>query len=177
MNKLHPGVKWSFRFSGLVGLIPFVILVIYLFNIARVAIFAVSRANGDTSASFVSGFLWMIPVALIIGLIFIEIYARLAYSNWAYEFSDNNLKIERGIIWKRYSNVPYDRVQNVDIQRGIFARMLGFSTVDIQTAGAAYGGRGASKSEGHIPGVSVSDAENIRDFVMKKISKKSSGGL
>jgi membrane protein YdbS with pleckstrin-like domain len=124
-----------------------------------------------------------IIVLLIYGLFFIlsiiiiaEIYARMAYKRWFYEFTDSNLKLERGIIWKRYSNVPYERVQNVDIHRGILARMLGFSSVMIQTAGYSGAGRGMH-TEGYLPAVDIDAAEKIRDFLMKKISKRSSGGL
>ena len=90
-----------------------------------------------------------------------------------------NLKLERGIIWKKCSNIPYERVQNVDIHRGIIARMNGFSTVDIQTAGLhmSYGQRGGARSEGHIPAVAIEHAEKIREFVMHKVSRKSSGGM
>jgi membrane protein YdbS with pleckstrin-like domain len=107
----------------------------------------------------------------------------MAYNRWFYEFTKDNLKIERGIIWKRYSNVPYERVQNVDIRRGIIARMLGFSSVMIQTAGysgAAPGwqmrfGRArynsAMNTEGYIPAVDTEGAEKIRDFLMKRIGR------
>ena len=103
----------------------------------------------------------------------------MAYNRWFYEFTPTELKLERGIIWKRYSNIPYDRVQNVDIHRGIIARITGFSTVEIQTAGfhMSSGRHGGARSEGHIPGVSIEAAEKIREFVMKKISHRSKGGL
>jgi len=176
MHKLHPGAKWNFRLSGLVALIPLVIGLVYVINFARIAMFAVSRASGDAAASLsIGGSLLILVIALIVALICVEIYARLSYNNWEYEFTDMNLKLERGIIWKKYSNIPYERVQNVDIRRGIIARMLGFSTVDIQTAGASYSPRGGARSEGHIPAVGVKHAEEIREFVMHKISRKHSG--
>ena len=107
-----------------------------------------------------------------------EVYARMAYNRWFYEFTDTNLRIERGIIWKRYSNVPYERVQNVDITRGIIARILGFSSVNIQTAGYSIPARGyRGQSEGYIPAVDRDHAEKIREFLMKKIHKKSKQGL
>ena len=69
----------------------------------------------------------------------------------------------------------------------VIARIFGFSTVDIQTAGASgnqtgyvrYGSRGRyrPRGEGYIPGVSVKHAEEIQAFVIKKISKKQGSGL
>lgn len=95
-----------------------------------------------------------------------------------YEFTSNQLRVERGIIWKRYSNIPYQRIQNVDITRGIIARICGFSSVNIQTAGYSMpaNGRGVH-SEGYLPAVSVKEAEQVREFLMKEISKNNKSGL
>jgi len=173
-TQLHPGARWLFRLRGYFG--AFMLMIFggwFIFP----ALFAVLGIKSITNLS------GAIIVLLIYGLFFIlsiiiiaEIYARMAYKRWFYEFTDSNLKLERGIIWKRYSNVPYERVQNVDIHRGILARMLGFSSIMIQTAGYSGAGRGAS-TEGHLPAVDIDAAEKIRDFLMKKISKRSSGGL
>ena len=92
----------------------------------------------------------------------------MAYKRWFYEFTKEGLKLERGIIWKRYSNIPYERIQNVDVHRGIIARTFGFSSVIIHTAGYS----GQAVAEGNIPAVSVQEAEKLRTFVMNKITKK-----
>ncbi len=173
-TQLHPGARWLFRFRGYFGAI---ILMMFGGWFIFPALFALL---GIKSVTNLSG---AIIVFLIYGLFFIftiiiiaEIYARMAYNRWFYEFTDSNLKLERGIIWKRYSNVPYERVQNVDIHRGILARILGFSSVMIQTAGYSMGGRGMH-IEGYLPAVDIDAAEKIRDFLMKKISKRSHAGL
>jgi len=102
----------------------------------------------------------------------------MAYNRWFYEFTGDQLRVERGIIWKRYSNVPYQRVQNVDITRGIVARICGFSSVNIQTAGYSAPANAHGRSpEGYIPAVATGEAEKIREFLMKKINKKNSSGL
>ncbi len=125
-----------------------------------------------------TGILILIIFIIIFTIVASEIYARLAYKNWKYEFTPTNLKIERGIIWKRYSNIPYERVQNVDIYRGILARILRFSSVMIQTAGysVGYGRHGRVRPEGYLPAVGMEEAEKIRNFLIKKIVK-SKGGL
>lgn len=160
MKELHAGARWVFR----VGVyMTFVVMLIPLFIVGGMV--AISSVNGAFGIS-------LLLLFLVVIICFGEVYARLAYNNWKYSLEKNSLKLERGIIWKRYSNVPYARVQNVDISRGIIARILGFSTVDVQTAGAAYPARGAATSEGHIPALGIKEAEKMRDFLMKKISKK-----
>lgn len=163
-KQLHPGAKWSFRLGAYASMF-FLLVIAFIWSI-----------NGLFSSGFSLGLGFFIIVFVIIVA---EIYTRLAYANWKYEFTDDNLKVERGIIWKRYSNIPYQRVQNVDIQRGIIARLLGFSSVNIQTAGysapvnSSYG----VNAEGYIPAVDMKEAEEIRNFIMKKITKRGKSGL
>ncbi|RMD45597.1 hypothetical protein D6829_02010 [Candidatus Pacearchaeota archaeon] len=106
------------------------------------------------------------------------------YNRYLYEITDNGVKIEKGIIWKKYTSIPYERVQNVEIKRGIIARMFGFSTVEIETAGQS--GRGISdwfgrnreyQSEGHLAAIGVNDAEKIREFIMEKIKQTGNSGM
>jgi len=156
MKKLDIGAKWMFRVGTYWAMI---FLAVFFGGLLIMAI------NLMTGMRILILILSYTLVSVVIG----EIYAKLAYDNFSYEFTDTNLKIERGIIWKRYSNVPYERVQNVDILRGIIARACGFSTVTIQTAGYA-GGRGMG-TEGYLPAVSSQEAEKIRDFLMNKIKK------
>ena len=165
-KKLHPAVKISWRIGSYIGMI-FLIFFFFMWG----GLFIGALWGLLAGIGFIFGL-------LILWVIFIEIWVRLAYNRWFYEFTPDNLKIESGVIFKRYSNVPYERVQNVDIRRGIIARMFGFSAVNIQTAGYHYGGQGGFGSEGHIPAVDMQEAENIRDFLMKKISRKhSNSGL
>ncbi len=173
MKQLHPGVKWDMRISGFFGALFFMIFFGIWFGVAAAGILL---AWGLTS---IVGAIVLLYVILIIMLfVWIEFYARLAYKFFKYEFTGEQLRIERGIIWKRYSNIPYQRIQNVDITRGIIARLLGFSTVNIQTAGYSGNANGQiMQSEGYIPAVSVDEAEKIREFVMKKITKRKGSGL
>jgi membrane protein YdbS with pleckstrin-like domain len=175
MNQLHPGARWLFRFRAYASFLP----IFFFFLILSFSLLAVGALIG----------LFLVLFIIIIDIIIAEIYARMAYNRWFYEIGNDGVKIERGIIWKRYTSIPYERVQNVDIHRGILARMLGYSTLEIQTAGYSgygagygfglrFGGRnGRQVSEGHIPAVDIEGAEKIREFILKKISKKGGEGL
>lgn len=169
-TKLHPGAKWLFRFK---------IIWAIIFIIIFLGVFSFSIIIRATNLGIFSGFLSTIVVVFIMAIFLGELWVRLYYNRWFYEFTDTNLKLERGVIWKKYSNIPYARVQNVDIHRGIIARICGFSTVMIQTAGysGGYGRYGRIGAEGSLPAVGIKTAEKIRDFLMKKISRRSSSGL
>lgn len=105
---------------------------------------------------------------IIFGFVVDYILARLTYHFYNYELGEEALRIERGIIEKRQIFIPYERIQNVDIYRGIFERMLGLSEISIQTAG--YGiTTEAMGAEGKLPGLSVEDAEKLREELLQKV--------
>lgn len=162
MEHLHPGAMWLFRIQTYIGLFfVFIILGIWL----SMALILVVGAAG-VMVGLVSAIILIVAIS--------ELYARLAYPRWKFEITKEGVKIEKGIIWKVYKSIPYTRVQNVDIRRGILARMLGFSTLNIQTAGYSGGGHrgGRIGAEGHIPAVGIKRAEEIRTLLMKKIGKR-----
>ncbi len=132
--------------------------------------------RSDTVSFFSSIFGSNLSISLIYLLVILiigEIYSRMAYNRWFYELKEDSLRLERGIIWKKYSNVPYERIQNVDIHRGIIARIFGFSSIMIQTAGFSN----QPHAEGTLPAVGIGEAEKIREFVMKKAKKARGSGI
>ena len=161
MESLHNGAKWKFRIQ-----LYFTLILLFLFISLPMGL---SIPNGRL----------VLLISLIILLIFIllgELFIQWAYKNWKYEFTKDSLKIEKGVIIKKYKSIPYARIQNVDITRGIVARIIGFSTIDIQTAGYSMASaQSGGLSEGHIPAVSIKEAEKIRTFLIKKISGKKQG--
>lgn len=166
MNQLHPGAKWLFRISGYF-IFGFLGIFLGIWIIAPIAGILLSLIGASAGSILTIVFLSILGYILFV-ILASEIFARMSYNRWFYEFTEEGLRLERGIIWKRYSNVPYERIQNVDIHRGIIARMLGFSSLMIQTAGYSA----HPTAEGHIPALEMNQAEQIRNFVMKKITSR-----
>ncbi|MBT4136030.1 PH domain-containing protein [archaeon] len=177
MDKLHPGARWLFRLRAYYPLL-FVGLFISIYSFQILRFFA----GGSAGIGFVLAIIFYIFFVIIVA----EIYARMSYNRYLYEITHDGVKVERGIIWKKYTSIPYERVQNVDIKRGIIARMFGFSTVEIETAGQSGGWGGYGRygrrnrryqSEGHLPAIDVNGAEKIREFVMKRVKQTHGSGL
>lgn len=176
-QNLHPGAKWLFRLRAFSIVLPF----IFFFSFFIAAIIAAFSGRGNFSSAIIlsSAAFWLFGVVALILLI--EVYARMAYNRWKYEFTQEGIKIEHGIIWKKYTSIPYWRIQNVNIHRGIIARLSGFSSVEMETAGAsgmvAYSRPGHWQkhyhSEGYLPAVSINEAEKIREYLLDKISRQS----
>ena len=170
-KQLHAGAKWLFRINAYLAMIILAFFIGWFIVPLFVILSSLMVGQGSIRGIIIGVFLFVVFYIILIAVVG-EIYARMAYNRWFYEFTDSQLRKEKGIIWKKYSNIPYERIQNVDITRGIIARILGFSTVNIQTAGFSYSPRGGLGSEGYIPAVGIQEAENIREFLIKKISKK-----
>ena len=116
---------------------------------------------------------------MVMTLIILYIWAWISYYFYRYELAENALKEEFGVVWKSYVSIPYDRIQNVDIYRGIFARILGISDVHIQTAGMSGSPPGASGgyTEGRLPGLGREMAEKLRDDLINRSRKSKDQGL
>lgn len=154
---LHLGVKWIWRYQKysfyafFFGVSLFIALVILL-QVESVSDF--SRVAGIV-------FGYLIFVAILI-----EIYIFIAYRRYRYSFEKDSFNIESGVVWKKAVSIPYWKIQNVDISRGVIARSFGFSTINVQTAG-----RSGYLSEGLLPAIEFGQAEKIREFLVKKSKK------
>jgi len=109
---------------------------------------------------------WGIGLVILFGvLIFAFIWAKLTYHFYRYELTEEGFRKELGVIFKKYVTIPYDRIQNVDIYRGILARILGLSDLNIQTAGmsASVGRFGVSGggAEGRLPALSAGEVSRV----------------
>ena len=140
-------------------------LFIFLFFVP--VVFAISIANGlnlDIGV-IIAGFAIFLAVIVLTAWI----VAKLTYKYYKYELQEDVIRIEHGIIWKRYSSIPYDRIQNVDILRGLLARIVGLSDLQIQTAGgASVASNYGSFTEGRLPALSPQVAEQLRDEILRR---------
>jgi len=165
MQKLHPKAVWMFFFGYLTKQVFFVPFLMFW---GAGMLSALANREGFPLTLKLKGFIFWAVLILLGFLILDYIWARLSYHFWRYELTEIAYKAERGIIWKRYISIPYERIQNVDIHRGIIARLLGLSDIQIQTAGyGAVGARGVG-SEGRLPGLSKEKAEEIREELIKR---------
>lgn len=167
MQKLDPRAVWLFFFPPFFAILSVGLFILIIFVVGE-----------EISSGFVGWFV----LALLVFSIFPFIYAKLSYHFYRYELTDNGFRKESGIIWKKYTTIPYERIQNVDIYRGIIARILGLSDLHIQTAGTAgvvQGGlfSSARSPEGQLPGLSHEVAEQIRDELIQRARQSKHQGL
>ena len=167
MKKLHPKSKWLFFFRFIDFEITYGIVFIPVVILWVVIIVGIIEGKRRFVISDWSSFLELL-LGIAVAIIFFDyIWAYLTYRFWRYEVDSKVLKIESGVIWKRFVSIPYERIQNVEIRRGPIARILGLSDIWIQTAG--YSGRGLA--EGIIPGVLKEEAEKLKEELIERVKR------
>lgn len=135
-------------------------------------IIVASTLTYSRDSSFALYALLCFTVGIIVLVGFSYLWAVLTYNNYKFELSEDSFKKEQGVIFKRYVSIPYDRIQNVDIYRGILARLLGLSDLQIQTAGFSFTGQYGAATEGRLPGLSRQDAEQLRDELIARAKQR-----
>ena len=173
MQQLDPKAIWLFYFwhIPLAIVIAITLAPIIGFILSPFFIFlSLILANIIASVGFV-----IIYITTIIILPYI--LARLSYHFYKYELTDNGFRKEQGIIWKRYVTIPYERIQNVDIYRGVLTRILKLSDLHIQTAGFSGAGRYGNSAEGRLPGLSMETAEQLRNELIQRASHSKNQGF
>jgi putative membrane protein len=84
------------------------------------------------------------------------VFALLSWWRFRYTIGRDEIVIERGILHRQRRVIPFDRVQDIAIERPLLARLLGTAKVKIETGGS-------STDEGHLDMILLDDAFTLRD--------------
>ncbi len=171
MKQLDPKAVWYFFINNVVS------LSMALLTMSFIVAPTLLLIDGGEAISFLAWSWVLIPVVIVWGFI----WAKLTYHFYRYELVDAGFRKESGVISKKYVTIPYERIQNVDIYRGIWARILGLSDLSIQTAGASSVVVGRNVvgvgAEGQLPGLSREIAEQLRDELIQRARQSKNQGL
>lgn len=125
-----------------------------------IRVLALAAIVGAGIAVIAAVFLQRTPLygILLGGVIFVlgVLHAIAHYRRWRFDLEADSLELQRGVITHVDSSVPYVRIQHVDTQRNLFARLVGLSSVVVYTAGS----RGADVT---VPGLTPSRARGLHD--------------
>lgn len=176
LKHLAPSAQWLFFINSFIRFAVLFLTFGLWIILPTIAILNSGGANGSS----LSGVFVLLGILVVI--VASWFWAKLSYNNYKYQLTPNGFRKEQGVIWKKYVTIPYSKIQNVDIYRGVLARILGLSDLNIQTAGASAvmnqrsifsSGMGA---EGRLLGLSFDDAEKLRDELVS-LSEESKVGL
>ncbi|WP_049895467.1 PH domain-containing protein [Halopiger xanaduensis] len=118
MNRLHPfsAVTYSLRYAFLGLWLP-------LFLVGALAsVFEPIQGSWTVVAA---------PLGFLLGLS----YGVAYYYRFGYQITEDTVDVASGVFARRSREIPYGRIQNVDIRQGVVQRLLGVAVVSIETAG------------------------------------------
>jgi putative membrane protein len=98
-----------------------------------------------------------LAVAAVVGVLLL-FFNWLAWSRFRYGVGSREIVIESGILHRNRRSIPFDRVQDVDIERAMLARLVGLAKVRIETGAGG-------KDEGVLDSVTVAEADRLRAAV------------
>jgi membrane protein YdbS with pleckstrin-like domain len=128
--------------------------------LAGAAAAGIGLAAGPAAATAAAG-------AVAVGGVVALWFVRNRFRSWAYQERDEDLIVQRGVLIRRLSVVPYGRMQFVDVTAGPVDRIFRLATVRLHTAAAA--------SDARIPGLERDEAARLRDRLAALGEAKAAG--
>ena len=115
-ERLDPRAKTLWRITGTLGALPLVV---------------VGASASWSLLRVVPLLLGVLPLlaALVLFVVLAAVVPDLRWRRWRYEIRDEEVDLQRGIIWVSRTLVPLARIQHVDTQSGPLQRRFGLAPV------------------------------------------------
>jgi len=124
------------------------VLLLVSVPVAIAVVVAVAVASGGVAAVGTA-----VVTLTVVATVAAIVHGR--YRSWRYAERDEDLLVQRGLMLRKLSVIPYGRMQFVDVTAGPIDRMFGLATVQLHTAAAA--------TDARVPGLARPEAERLRD--------------
>jgi membrane protein YdbS with pleckstrin-like domain len=143
-ERLDPRAKTLWRITGALGALP----------LLAVGVFVSWSALRVVEVPLLLGILPLLA-ALMLFVVFVGVVPDLRWRRWRYEIRDEEVDLQRGIVWVSRTLVPLARIQHVDTQSGPLQRRFALATVIFYTAAGPN----------QIPELSAPVAAEVRDRI------------
>lgn len=94
-------------------------------------------------------------------LVMAMLWPALMYRYFRYCVRDHDLLVRSGVLFRRWTSVPHNRIQHVDTRQGPMERLLGLQRLAVFTAAGMT-------ADGSIPGLAEEEAERLRDELSRR---------
>ncbi|QSG10001.1 PH domain-containing protein [Halapricum desulfuricans] len=125
--------------------------------IVGIAIAGIAGAGsvGGAEGIAVFGVVLVVGIALSIG------WQVAYYRRFEYRLTGDTFDIDSGVLSRREREIPYGRIQNVDIRQNVLQRALGIAEVRLETAGGG-------QTEARLRYVDLGSARHVQEEVSRR---------
>lgn len=104
---------------------------------------------------FTGNWMWIVPAVLAF-LLFSLVAAWFQWLRFRFLVGDDEVVIESGVFARQHRTIPFDRIQDVSIEQGLIARVLGIAKVGFET------GAGGKENDAHLNSIGLDAAQALR---------------
>lgn len=130
--------------------------------LASAALAVVTLLSDDSSAPWFG----IVIVCLLLGMVpaaLLALFVTRRCRSWRYRFGDEALEVHHGVWWRTLAAVPYQRIQQVEVEHGPLQRRFGVVSLALRTA--------STTSLGTLPGIAVDEAETVRRMLLQRAGR------
>jgi hypothetical protein len=103
----------------------------------------------------------LVMTLIAMNIVFALFWPALEYNAYRYMVRDQDLLVQSGVLFRRWSSIPHNRIQHVDTRQGPLERVFGLSRLLVFTAAGM-------SADGSIPGLRTDEAERLRDLLSRR---------
>ena len=117
-------------------------------------------------SSKIPEYIWTITfIALVLFILSNILIAYLGFKKKKYKLRQYDIVYKTGLLWRSETSIPFVRVQHSEVIQGPIERLFRLSKLKLYTAGG-------HSSDLSVPGLSLSKAEQLKDFITKRIQEE-----
>jgi putative membrane protein len=114
--------------------------------------------------------LGVVLVVVSVVLVVAAIARVLGWQRFRYSFDGEVLRVDEGVLSRNHRALDVARIQQVEVDRSLLARLLGLATLRVETAG------GSGEAEVELKVIPEADADRLRAAVRASKAAIQSGG-
>lgn len=98
---------------------------------------------------------------IVLGAVIGLAYSAIAWRRTQYGIGEESIFLHSGVLWRQQRHVRLDRLQSVDVTQPLLARLFGFSSLKIESAGGA----GSNLTLSYLTDV---EAQRVRNEILAR---------
>lgn len=107
-------------------------------------------------------------VLILVFAFFIILIGYLEYSRYRISLNGESIEINRGIIREEEIGVPFRRIKEASVKRGIIDQLLGLSTLVLTVLGEDEGNIFSKESKIKLPVLDKKIAQEIQEIILQR---------